>query len=223
MVLAFGGTSHSFSLPSSSARASLFSCSLAQRGSNFGVPAPIITTPDNMSHLLAHQGVMPRNQQEHADNNMIGPKLSPLTPLPAGTGEMFSACQTPRFGGASMSMAAAIYSAAPMSAGCHTITAAADFGDIEMACSPRTGPSLSGFSVADIYMPPVSPFGPCTSALASTTGAPTPLFMNANSFGINPLPLAAASPWPTGTAMDVSTSMSEQLRAAPPALPPGPY
>ncbi|KAJ2907790.1 hypothetical protein GGI21_003534 [Coemansia aciculifera] len=230
MPLPLGNANHGPSLPPSSDRASLFSSSLSQRSSSVNVPGPIIVaTPNNMPHLLVRQGGMPLNHQEYAYNSAIGgPPLSPLAPLSPMASH--PGCQIQQFSSASvpMPMATGMYSAAPLSAGYQTIAAASNLGSVEMTGLPCTSPRPNDFSVADIYMPPVSSFGSCANSLDSTVGAPTPLFMNANSFGINPSPLLlATNPWPAGmssdTAMDISTSMAEQLQALSVGLPPKPF
>ncbi|KAJ2065783.1 hypothetical protein GGI17_000052 [Coemansia sp. S146] len=187
-------------------------------GSSFNAPAPLITTPDNMSHLLAHQGVQPQDHQEYIGNAALGPKMSPLTPFPTDASSMFSASHTQQLSGAPMTMTAEMFSAASKATSFHVTAAGSNISDIEMSYSPRATDMpqhLGGFSVADIYLPQTSPFGNCPRILDATIGTPTPLFMNVDSFSVNPPPpLAATDSWATsmsgGTAMDISTSTPEQ-------------
>ncbi|KAJ2022329.1 hypothetical protein GGI03_004652 [Coemansia sp. RSA 2337] len=153
-----------------------------------------------MSHLLAHQGVLPGDQQEYIGNIAVGHKMSPLTPFPIGTSDMFSTIHTQQFGSNPVAMTADMYCAAPKSTGYYATTAGSNMVDIEMACSPRATdmpPHLGGFSVADIYFQPTSPFGNCPSVLDAAVGAPTPLFMNDGTYNVKS----------GSTAMDISTSM----------------
>ncbi|KAJ2866183.1 hypothetical protein GGH94_001714 [Coemansia aciculifera] len=180
--------------------------------------APLITTPDNMSHLLAHQGVQPQDHQEYIGNAALGPKMSPLTPFPTDANSMFSASHTQQLGGAPVTMTTEMFSAASKATSFHVTAARSNIGDIEMAYSPRATDMpqhLGGFSVADIYLPQTSPFGSCPRILDATVGTPMPLFMNVDSFSANPPPpLAPTDSWTTSmsdsTAMDLSTSTSEQ-------------
>ncbi|KAJ2832668.1 hypothetical protein GGI24_001147 [Coemansia furcata] len=158
-----------------------------------------------MSHLLASQGVQPRDHQEYIGNTVLGPKMSPQSPH-TPIGGMFSASHTQQLDGSLMSM----------SFGCQNVASGSNIGNVSATYSPCTTDMpqlLGGFSVADIYSQPTSPFGNCPSILDATVGAPTPLFMNIDSFNVNP-PLASANSWATGmsdsTAMDTSTSMPGQ-------------
>ncbi|KAJ2346745.1 hypothetical protein GGH91_002101 [Coemansia sp. RSA 2671] len=114
-------------------------------------------------------------------------------------------------------MAANMFGVAPQSAGCQVTAASSNSDSIPQ--------QLGGFSVADIYLQPPLTFGGCPGILDVTMEAPTPLFMNANSFAINSPSVATSDPWSTTgtsarTARNEPTLTPEQSQCNTPGLAP---